>query len=137
MGCRRSCWHARAAMMATAALITAFASTGSADPPPEPGQHFTVDPVSDGLIAGTGVGLSTLLGAILATGEIRPSPPPVSASALLSIDRVAVTQTIDPNASTYSNIVLWAASGFAVLDTGLSGLRDGWDALLVDGLMYL
>jgi undecaprenyl-diphosphatase len=54
----------------------------------------------------------------------------------LSFDRIAVTQTIDPHAATYSNITLGAAIGFAVLDPVLSGLRDGWDAAAVDAVMY-
>jgi membrane-associated phospholipid phosphatase len=49
---------------------------------------------------------------------------------------LAVTQTIDPHAATYSNIGLYAGIGFAVLDAALSGVRDGWDALEVDAVMY-
>jgi undecaprenyl-diphosphatase len=116
-------------------LLSLWPAKAAADPL-EPGQHFKLDPVADGVLIGTGVGLSTLLGAILGTGEIRPVAPTVAPGALLPIDRVAVTQTIDPNASTYSNVILWASTGFAVLDPVLSGLRDGWDALLVDALMY-
>jgi membrane-associated phospholipid phosphatase len=107
-----------------------------ADPPREQGQHFTVDPVADGVIVGAGVGFSALLGDVLGTGELRPATPTGDASILLPFDRIAVTQTVDPNASLYSNVGLWVATGFAVLDPVLSGLRDGWDALLVDAVMY-
>ncbi len=83
-----------------------------------------------------GFGFSLLLGEVLSTGEIRPPVISVSASSLLSIDRLAVTQHIDPHAGTYSDIGLYAAIGYAVLDPILSGVRDGADAALVDALMY-
>jgi undecaprenyl-diphosphatase len=102
----------------------------------EEGQHFTLDPVADGAITAAGFGFSLLLGAVLGTGEIKPPAPSVGVSSLLPIDRIAVTQTIDPNASTYSDIGLYSAIGFAVLDPILSGFRDGTDALIVDGFMY-
>src|SRR5580704_11361403 len=37
-----------------------------------PGQHFVLDPVSDGALTGVGFGFSLLLGEILTTGEIKP-----------------------------------------------------------------
>jgi membrane-associated phospholipid phosphatase len=104
-------------------------------PPLAPGQHFTIDPVADGVFIAGGASFSVLLSLILSTGEISP-PLPGPTGNLLSIDRLAVTQTIDPHASTYSNIALWSAVGFAVLDPVLSGLREGWDALEVDAVMY-
>ena len=102
----------------------------------EQGQHFSLDPVSDGVLTASGFGFALLLGAILNTGEIKPPLPSVSSSSLLSIDRGAITQTIDPHATTYSNIGLYTAIGFAVLDPILSGFRDGTDAMLVDAFMY-
>jgi undecaprenyl-diphosphatase len=95
-----------------------------------------LDPVADGAITAVGFGFSLLLGEILGTGEIRPPQISVPTSSLLSIDRSAVTQTIDTSASTYSDVGLYTAVGFAVLDPILSGFRDGWDAALVDGFMY-
>jgi undecaprenyl-diphosphatase len=83
-----------------------------------------------------GFGFAFLLGEVLGTGEIKPPSPSVSASSLLSIDRLAVTQKIDPHAATFSDIGLYTAVGFAVLDPILSGLRDGTDALVVDAFMY-
>jgi undecaprenyl-diphosphatase len=83
----------------------------------------------------TGAGFSALVGLVLQTGEIKPQPPGDPAN-LLSFDRTAITQRIDPNAVTYSDIGLWVATGFSVLDPVLSGLRDGWDALLVDAILY-
>ena len=117
------------------------------DPGPEPGpepaphftmaQHFTVDPVLDGLLIGGGAVFSFLLGQILSTGEISPTPISQNTTAkLLSIDRAAVTQTIDPNAGGYSDIGLYAAIGYAVLDPVLTGVRDGPRSGLVDAVMY-
>jgi undecaprenyl-diphosphatase len=119
-----------------AALGALSPSVAHADPPREPGQHFTIDPVADGVITATGLGFAGLLGLVLSTGEIKPTAPPSDYSNLLSIDRGAVTQTVDPNADTYSNIGLWTAIGFTAVDSLVSGVRDGWDAALVDGLMY-
>jgi len=103
----------------------------------QPGQHFAFDPVADGVVTGTSIGFSTFLGMILSTGEIMPNAiVPGSSQQLLGIDRIAVTQHIDPHAALFSDIGLGAAITYAVLDTGLSGLRDGWDAFLVDGMLY-
>ena len=119
-----------------AALTTAPAARAAGSL--EEGQHFSLDPVSDGVLTASGFGFAFLLGAILGTCEIKPPLPSTSfsTSSLLSIDRIAVTQTIDPHAAMYSNIGLYTAIGFAVLDPILSGFRDGTDALVVDGFMY-
>jgi undecaprenyl-diphosphatase len=100
-------------------------------------EHFTVDPVVDGVLVAGGVTFTALLSRILSTGEITPTPLQAGASdRLLAIDRVAVTQTIDPNASGLSNVGLYAAYAYAVLDPILSGVRDGRRALLVDAVLY-
>jgi undecaprenyl-diphosphatase len=132
---------ASARRIGTAVLVTVGcflpSAARAADPPPlEEGQHFKVDPVGDGLLIAGGAGFSTLLSLVLSTGEIKATPPAVSASSLLSIDRSAVNQTIEPNAALYSDIGLYSSVGFAVLDSVLSGFRDGGDALLVDAVMY-
>ena len=88
------------------------------------GEHFTIDPVVDGLLTVGGATFAELLSLILSTGEIKPTQPG-SSDVLLSIDRVAVTQTIDPNAAMRSNVGLYAAYAYAVLDPILSGVRDG------------
>lgn len=108
------------------------------DPSPtlELGQHFVLDPVADGTLTAIGFGFSGLLGLVLSTGEIRPPAPAFGASGLLPIDRIAVTQKLDPNAGTYSNLVLYGGLAFAAVDTLLSGFRDGWDAAVVDGFIY-
>jgi undecaprenyl-diphosphatase len=103
--------------------------------PLEAGQHFTIDPVTDGVLIGGGAAISGLLSLILTTGEINP-PRPGSTSNLLSFDRIAVTQHIDPNAGLYSTVGLGVAIGYAVLDPFLSAQRDGWDAFLVDAVLY-
>jgi membrane-associated phospholipid phosphatase len=118
-------------------LSTTFISTTvRADYPPRAlDQHFTIDPVVDITVSAAGAGLSGLSELILSTGEILPQKPGSSAN-LLSFDRIAVTQTIDRNASTYSDIGLGLALGFAAVDPFLSAARDGWDAALVDAVMY-
>src|SRR5512146_875197 len=80
--------------------LTATAARGQqleAAPHLEPNQHFTIDPVVDGVLIVGGAGFAEILGMILSTNEITPSPPGDPAN-LLSIDRFAVTQTIDPHA---------------------------------------
>jgi membrane-associated phospholipid phosphatase len=102
---------------------------------PEP--HFAIDPISDITLTAGGAGVTAFLGTILSTGEIKPFP--VSAgdeSKLLGLDRIAVTQHLDPHADIRSTIGLWSAVGFAALDPFLSATRDGWDAALVDAVMY-
>ena len=98
-------------------------------------EHFTIDPVVDGVLVAGGIGFAEMLSLILSTGEIRPTQP-TSPDVLLSIDRYAVTQTIDPNADARSSLGLYAAYGYAVLDPILSGVRDGRHALLVDAILY-
>ncbi len=124
-----------AALVATALLSAAPASAADPSAPLGEGQHFVVDPVSDGLLIAGGGGFSILLSLVLGTGEIQPTTPG-NPNLLLSIDRGAVTQTIDKNAATYSDVALYTAVGYAVLDSVLSGFRDGGDALLVDAVMY-
>jgi undecaprenyl-diphosphatase len=118
----------------------------AADPELEPGQHFKIDPVFDGVLTAGTAGAAALTDLILGTGEIvaqdppriRPGDPtsPPDTSKLLSFDRIAVTQTIDPNAGLYSDIGLATALTFAAADSVISGIRDGWDAGLVDAIMY-
>jgi membrane-associated phospholipid phosphatase len=123
------------------ALALGFAPRAAhADPaPPAPrlkeGQHFRIDPVVDGVLIAGGAGFSILLSEILSTGEIVPVPPG-NPDKLLSIDHVAITQTIDPHAGTYSNIGLGVAIGYAIADPIFSGLRDGPRATLVDAILY-
>ncbi len=129
--------RAPAAIAAVAALALTTEASRADDPPKKPDQHFTVDPVADITLTAGGAGLSALLELILSTGEVKPLPvQPGDSNRLLGVNRIAVTQTIDRNAGTFSDIGLATAVGFAVLDPFLSGYRDGWDATLVDAVMY-
>ena len=107
--------------------------------PPAVKTRFDADPILDGAIIGVALGTTGILGLIIGTGEIRPQQVPQSfdRNNLLGIDRGALSQTVDTNASTFSNIGLYTAIGFAVLDPVLSGLReDSVQAGLVDGIIY-
>jgi membrane-associated phospholipid phosphatase len=137
----------RHALRAVAVLVStsialapaARAADDGAPPPPRlpETEHFTIDPVVDGVLVVGGITFSELLSLILSTGEIKPTPlQPGDADKLLSIDRVAVTQHIDPNAGALSNVGYYAAYGYAFLDPILSGVRDGRRALLVDAILY-
>ena len=137
---RRTPVHGWFLCAAAGAVVLSAAPAAHADEPSltprfEKSQHFTIDPVVDGVLIATSYGFSVLLDMILSTGEIRPSLPG-STDKLLAIDRVAVTQSIDPHAGTYSNIGIWVAYGYVLLDLAHSGLRDGRNALLVDAIMY-
>jgi len=120
---------------APAPAATAVVVTPNPLKDPVKDSHFTIDPVADGVIIAVGGGTSGLLELILSTGELVPQRPGPTSN-LLSFDQTAVTQTPDPNASLSSNIGLGVALGYAGVDTILSGLRDSWDAALVDGMMY-
>jgi hypothetical protein len=99
-------------------------------------ERFIVDPYSDGailLISGAFAGLS---GAIISSGELKPQQPTDSAR-LSWIDRGAVTQTFDPNAALYSNIGLYGAIAYAVVDPIISGVRQQHaQTFLVDAMLY-
>jgi membrane-associated phospholipid phosphatase len=100
---------------------------------------FTADPISDGGIIIAALTFAGLLEQINGTGEIRPQQiaSNFERSQLLWIDRVAVAQTIDDSAKMRSNIGLWSAVGFAVLDPILTGVRERHaQAALVDALIY-
>jgi membrane-associated phospholipid phosphatase len=116
--------------------LSVFPSVAGADEA-APSDHFAIQPVADGAIIVTGAGFSTLLGLILDTGEIQPlAVQPGAESRLLGIDRIAVTQTIDPHAGTYSDIGLYTGIGLAVADTLSTAFRDRWEAAFTDGVMY-
>ena len=108
-------------------------------PPTLNGSRLQADPIADGAILGIALGFAGLSAVILSTGEIRPQQisPTFTVSKLLGIDRAAVTQTVDPNAGLLSNIGLYAAIGYTVIDTIASGFReDSKQAALVDGIIY-
>jgi membrane-associated phospholipid phosphatase len=128
---------ALAAVLVLSILMARGARADERTPRLPDSQHFTIDPVVDGVLIVGGVTFDTLLSQVLSTGEIKPIPPsPDAVNHLLSIDRAAVTQTIDPHASSYSNLGLYAAFTYAVVDPLMSGWRDGWRAGLVDAVIY-
>jgi undecaprenyl-diphosphatase len=107
--------------------------------PPPPVQRFEAEPVRDGAILGISLGFAGVLGLINSTGEVHPQQVAADFDIgnLLAIDRGAVTQTIDPNASRYSDIGLYAALAFAAADPILSGVREGSvQTTLVEGVIY-
>jgi membrane-associated phospholipid phosphatase len=111
------------------------------DVPPAPrlpqNEHFTIDPVVDGLLVAGGITFSEILGLILSTGEIKPTQlQPGDADKLSSIDHVAVTQTINPNADSRSTFALYSAYAYVVADSVLTGVREGKRAFLVDAILY-
>jgi undecaprenyl-diphosphatase len=139
--------------LALCALLVPSVAYADDPPPPAPvtpvaqpttllvGQHFVIDPVADGVMTATGLGFAGLLGLILQTGEIKPqAADPNQVGNLLSIDRGTVDMVlrggIQKNAGTYSNIGLYTALAFTAVDTVVSGVRDGWDAGIVDAVMY-
>ena len=110
-----------------------------AEPPPPGRATFDADPVMDGAIIAVSLGFAGVLDLINSTGEVRPQQisPTFRTSQLIGIDRGAISQNVDDNASGYSNIGLFAAGAFAAIDPILSGMREGsLQAGLVDGIMY-
>lgn len=109
-----------------------------AEPPPPHGARFTADPVADGGVLALSVAFGVLSSAILGTGEIRPQQirPSFAPSSLLAIDRGAIRQSLDSNASTLSNIGLFSAVAYAVVDTTADIFREGKTAALTDFVMY-
>jgi undecaprenyl-diphosphatase len=110
-----------------------------AEPKPPGRVTFQSDPIADGAIIGVSLGFAYVLGQINSTGEIRPQQieRTFDRSQLLAIDRAAVNQNVDPNASVVSNIGLWLAGTFAVVDPILSGYREkSVQAGIVDAVSY-
>lgn len=106
------------------------------EPPPDAvSRKFVADPVVDGAVIALSGGFSLIGEQLMSTGEIRPQQP-VANSQLLGIDRVAITQTVDPNAGTRSTIGLSIAMAYAVIDPIASGFRYGGTALITDAVIY-
>src|SRR3569623_304902 len=123
-------------LLGTTAWAPPSARADETGPPHLPDiRHFTIDPIVDGMLVAGGATFDELMAVILSSNEIRPQAPG-SKDNLNSIDRGTVTQKIDPHAGTYSNIGLWTAYAYAVLDPILSGVRDGRNALFVDAILY-
>lgn len=97
--------------------------------------QFVADPVGDGAILSLSIGVVGVLSFIESTGEIRPQQPAPNAR-VLSIDRLAIDQTPSKVMGTYSNVGLFAAGGFALLDPVLQARRDGIMSGFVDAVLY-
>ncbi len=111
----------------------------AAVPLPEGRVTFDVDPVADGAVVAVSLGFAGVLDLINSTGEIRPQQiaPNFDRSNVISIDRGAISQTPDKNASAYSNVGLFGAVAFAFVDPVISGFRESnIQTGLVDGIMY-
>jgi membrane-associated phospholipid phosphatase len=98
-------------------------------------RRFTIDPVSDFTLIALNLSFSVLDEILFSTGEIAPQRPG-DPSRLFGIDRVAIDQTFDPNATGWSNAGLYAVLGFAALDPIFSGFRENPWAAVVDGTIY-
>jgi membrane-associated phospholipid phosphatase len=97
--------------------------------------RFVAEPVSDGAILSLSLGTAALSEAILGTGEIVPQQPQ-SVDRLLGIDRGTVTDNPEPGWATASNVGIFGAVAFAVVDPVLSGFRHGPDAAVADAFIY-
>lgn len=120
----------------------AIAPAPAVSPPASPNspvalkkKPFEIDPLADGAIVGLSGSFALLTEVIIGTGELKPQQP-VESSRLLPIDRAIIKETYDSSAATLSNIGLYSAVGFAVLDPILSGYRDDADAAINDAVLY-
>jgi undecaprenyl-diphosphatase len=107
---------------------------------PKPGPiRFEAEPIRDTAIVLMNVSFAGLIGLINSTGELHPQQiaKDFNSDQLLFFDRGAVTQTIDPNANTYSNIGLALFLAYAVADPISTGYRESSvQAGLVDFIIY-
>jgi undecaprenyl-diphosphatase len=99
---------------------------------------FEADPVRDGAIVGIGLGFAGMLQLIIGTGEVRPQPATgFDTKNLLFFDRGAVSQKLDSNAKTISNVGLYAMVAYAIADPILSGIREkSVQTGLTDAIIY-
>ncbi|HWL84777.1 MAG TPA: phosphatase PAP2 family protein [Polyangiaceae bacterium] len=120
-------------------FVARSAAAQSEPAPPPKAPPFHVDPVTDGAIVALNGGFAGLLDLVIGTGELRPQQISTTfdAQSLLSIDRGAISQHVDPNAGTYSTIGLGVALGYALLDPIATGFRENSaETALVDGILY-
>ncbi len=110
-----------------------------AQPRPAGRITFDIDPLADIGIIAVSLGFAGVLDLINSTGEIHPQAiaPNFNRSQLLGIDRIALSQTPDPNAGTYSTIGVGAAVAFAIIDPVVSGFREkNVQTGIADGFLY-
>jgi undecaprenyl-diphosphatase len=124
-------------LIVSTALWPSLARAGDPAAPAQPDPKFVMDPVADLTFTLAMTGAAVLTDVIISTGEIAPQhASPERAKLVLSIDRIAIDQNFDPNASRNSTIGLGLAMGFAALDPVLSGMRQGWRTGLMDFVLY-
>ena len=129
-------------------LVTSFGLTTSLPaaaagplPPARPVQEpparlrFVADPVADGAILSFASGTAILSEAILGTGEITPQQPQ-DPDRLLAIDRFVVDNPPQPGWGTVSNVGLFSAVTYAVIDPIATGYRTSPGAGIVDAVIY-
>lgn len=107
-------------------------------PPPGP-LKLAVDPIADGGVIIGAVAFAGILDLINSTGEVRPQQisPTFQKSSLLGIDRAAVEQVPDTGARFRSNLGLFAAIGYAVVDPVITGFREkSVQSGFVDAVIY-
>jgi membrane-associated phospholipid phosphatase len=98
--------------------------------------RFVADPLSDSAVLAISAGWVALSQSIISSGELRPQQP-VSDAKLTAIDRWATKQDFDEGAPMRSNIVLWSAAAFAVVDPIWNGVaHDNAQVFLVDAFLY-
>ncbi len=128
-----------AAFLFASSGVTAHAEPPSAPPPPPAAGHQTVrfqaDPLIDTATLGISLGFGALSQLVISSGELAAQQPG-STDTLLSFDRVAVTQSVDPHAATISGIGVGVAGAYALGDTIYTGFSDGRESALVDGILY-
>jgi undecaprenyl-diphosphatase len=100
--------------------------------------QFAADPVGDGALVLGAFAFAGFSEALFSTGEIRPQQIDATFDTknLLTLDRAAVEQTVDPKADGRSSAGELLALGFAAADSVISGFRYGREAGLVDAIMY-
>ena len=114
-------------------------SPAAAEPRPAGRVTFQSDPIADGAIIVVSLGSAGVLELINSTGEIRPQQiaPNFDRNNLVWIDRAAVNDNLHPSAGTASNIGLFVAGAYALVDPVLSGVREhSVQTGLVDAIIY-
>lgn len=104
--------------------------------PAPPHKHFVAEPVSDAATLGIAVGFYAVSERLNSSGELRPQQP-VASSRLSTIDRWAITQTIDPQAERLSSYGLYGATGWSLLHPFITAIETrSTQAGIVDAIMF-
>lgn len=98
-------------------------------------RRFHVDAGTDGTLIGLGVALGGFQELLISTGELKPQKPGAP-DRLLGLDRAALGHPFDPFASTYSNVGLLLAIGYAGVEPVVEGARTTRRSGVTDGTLY-